>query len=95
MSQVMVTIRFDGDADELFSKWQRAVELWEDEFETSGPATVVAKGERGGLFVVNVFPNDDAHTRFGRNMGGPMEAVGLPSPQLEHLEVLAIRFQTV
>jgi hypothetical protein len=91
----MVTIRFDGDADELFSKWQRAVELWEDEFETSGPATVVAKGERGGLFVVNVFPNDDAHTRFGRNMGGAMEAVGLSSPHLEHLDVLALRFQTI
>ena len=49
----------------------------------------------GGLFVVNVFPNDDAHTRFGRSMGGPMEAVGLSSPQLEHLDVLAIRFQTI
>ena len=94
MSQVMVTIRFDGDADELFSKWQRAVELWEDEFEISGPATVVAKSERGGLFIVNVFPNEDAHTRFGRNMGGPMEAVGLSGPQLEHLDVLAIGFQT-
>ena len=95
MSEVMVTIRFDGDADELFSKWQRAVELWEDEFGTSGPTTVVAKGERGGLFVVNVFPNEDAHTRFGRNMGGPMEAVGLSGPQLEHLDVLAIRLETI
>lgn len=94
MSQVMVTIRFDGDADELFSKWQRAVALWEDEFETSGPATVVAKGEHGGLVVVNVFPNDDAHRRFGRNMGGPMETVGLSSPQLEHFDVLATGFQT-
>ena len=44
MSQVMVTIRFDGDADELFSKWQRAVELWEEEFETVGPATVGGEG---------------------------------------------------
>jgi hypothetical protein len=95
VSEVMVTIRFDGDADELFSKWQRAVALWEEEFETSGPATVVAKGEGGGLVVVNVFPDDEAHTRFGRNMGGPMEAVGLSDPQLEHLDVLAMRFQTI
>jgi hypothetical protein len=91
----MVTIRFDGDADELFTKWQRAVELWEDEFDTSGPATVVAKGERGGLLIVNVFPNDEAHTYFGRNMGGPMETVGLSNPQLEHLDVLAIRFENI
>ena len=96
MSQaVMVTIRFDGDADELFPKWQRAVELWEDEFDAKGPATVVAKSEGGGLLVVNVFPDDAAHTRFGRNMGGPMEAVGLSNPQLEHLDVLAARFETI
>jgi hypothetical protein len=55
---------------------------------------VVAKGEHGGLVVVNVFPNDDAHRRFGRNMGGPMETVGLSSPQLEHFDVLATGFQT-
>jgi hypothetical protein len=90
----MVTIRFDGDAAELFPKWQRAVELWEKEFETAGPATVVAKGEKGGLMVVNVFPDDETHIRFGRNMGGPMEAVGLSNPQLEHLDVLAVRLQT-
>jgi hypothetical protein len=88
MSQVMVTIRFDGDADDLFDKWERAVRLWEEEFETRSPATVVAKGEHGGLFIVNLFPSDDAHTHFGRNIGGPMEAVGLSNPQLEHLDVL-------
>jgi hypothetical protein len=60
MSQVMVTIRFDGDADDLFDKWERAVRLWEEEFETRSPATVVAKGEHGGLFIVNLFPSDDA-----------------------------------
>jgi hypothetical protein len=88
MSQVLVTIRFDGDADDLFDKWERAVRLWEEEFETPGPATVVAKGEQGGLFIVNLFPSDEAHTHFGRNIGGPMEAVGLSNPQLEHLDVL-------
>ena len=52
MSQVMVTIRFAGDPDDLFDKWERAVTLWEAEFETPAPATVVAKGEQGGLFIV-------------------------------------------
>ncbi len=91
----MVTIRFDGDANELFAKWQRAVALWEEEFGARGPMTVVGKGELGGLFVVNVFPDDEAHTYFGRNMGGPMEAVGLSNPQLEHLDVLAVRFEAM
>ena len=90
--EVMVTIRFDGDTEELFGKWQRAVELWEEKFDTRGPATIVARGERGGLFVVNVFPDDEAHTVFGRNMGEPMQAVGLASPELEHLEVLRLDF---
>ena len=94
MSQVMVTIRFDGDAADLFEKWTRAVKLWEEEFETPAPATVVAKGEHGGLFIVNVFPSDDAHSHFGRNMGGPMETVGLSNPQLEHLDVLKIALET-
>lgn len=87
MGQVMVTIRFDGDTEDLFAKWQRAVKLWEDEYQTPGPATVVARGEDGGLFVVNVFPNDEAHTHFGRNLGGPLESVGLSGPKLEHLDV--------
>ena len=94
MSQVMVTIRFAGDPDDLFDKWERAVTLWEAEFETPAPATVVAKGEQGGLFIVNVFPSDDAHTHFGRNIGGPMETVGLSNPQLEHLDVLKIALET-
>jgi hypothetical protein len=40
-------------------------------------------------------PNDEAHTHFGRSMGGPMEAVGLSRPQLEHLDVLAIRLNAI
>ena len=31
---------------------------------------------------------------FGRNLGGPMETVGLSNPQLEHLDVLKIAFET-
>ena len=92
MAPVMVTIRFSGDADDLFPKWERAVELWKREFgdRFAAPDTVVAKGEKGGLVIVNVFPDDEAHTNFGRNLGGPLEAVGLSRPELEHLEVLKV-----
>jgi hypothetical protein len=38
--------------------------------------------------------SEDAHTHFGRNIGGPMESVGLSNPQLEHLDVLKIEFET-
>ena len=95
MAPVMVTIRYAGEPDELFPKWQRAVELWKQEFgeRFSAPDTIVARGEDGKeLVIVNVFPDDEAHTNFGRNLGGPLEAVGLSAPALEHLDVLTINF---
>ena len=54
----------------------------------------VAKGENGDLVIVNLFADDEAHTNFGRNLGGPLEAVGLRGPELEHLEVLKVEWAT-
>jgi len=93
VAPVMVTIRYAGDPDELYPKWERAVELWKQEFgeRFTAPDTIVARGEKGNdLVVFNVFPDDEAHTNFGRNLGGPLEAVGLSAPELEHLEVLKV-----
>jgi hypothetical protein len=92
LASVMVTIRYAGDVNDLFPKWERAVELWQREFgdRFAAPDTIVARGENGDLVIVNVFPDDDAHTNFGRNLGGPLEAVGLSEPELEHLEVLKV-----
>ena len=92
MAPVMVTIRYAGDVDDLFPKWERAVELWQREFgdRFAAPDTIVARGENGDLVIVNVFPDDEAHTNFGRNLGGPLETVGLSGPDLEHLEVLRV-----
>jgi hypothetical protein len=93
----MVTIRYAGDPDELFAKWERVVELWKQEFggRFTAPDTIVARGEKGeDLVVVNVFPDDEAHTNFGRNLGGALETVGLTAPVLEHLEVLRIEFSS-
>jgi len=95
MASVMVTIRYAGDPEELFPKWERAVELWKQEFggRFGAPDTIVARGEEGkDLVVINVFPDDEAHTNFGRNLGGPLVAVGLGAPALEHLEVLRTDF---
>ena len=88
----MVTIRYAGDVDDLFPKWERAVELWQREFgdHFAAPNTIVARGQNGDLVIVNVFPDDEAHTNFGRNLGGPLETVGLSGPELEHFEVLKV-----
>ena len=95
MAPVMVMIRYAGDPDELFPKWERALGLWKQEFgdRFTAPDTIVARGENGkDLVVVNVFADDEAHTNFGRNLGGRLDTVGLSAPALEHLEVLRIDF---
>jgi hypothetical protein len=95
VAPVMVTIRYAGDPDELFPKWERALGLRKHEFgdRFTAPDTIVARGENGKeLVVVNVFRDDEAHTNFGRNLGGPLESVGLSAPALEHLDVLRIDF---
>jgi hypothetical protein len=97
MSQsVMAILRWDTDADTALERYERAVEAWRERFgdQSSGPAYAIAgRSERGGLVVVNVFPTDGDHLAFGRNMGDPLEAVGLPTPEVEHLSVSRLAWQ--
>ena len=71
MASVMVTIRYAGDVNDLFPKWERAVELWQREFgdRFAAPDTIVARGENGDLVIVNVFPDDDARKAAWKKFG--------------------------
>ena len=87
---VMAILRWDTDPDTALERYERAVEAWRERFgdQSSGPVYAIAgRGERGGLVVVNVFPTDGDHLAFGRNMGDPLAAVGLPTPDVEHVSV--------
>jgi len=87
---VMAILRWEGDPDTALERYERAVAAWRETFGdlSSGPLHAIAgRSERGGLVVVNVFSTDGDHLAFGRNMGDPLAAVGLPTPDVEHVSV--------
>jgi hypothetical protein len=87
---VMAILRWEEDPDTALERYERAVALWRGTFgdHSSGPLHAIAgRSERGGLVVVNVFPTNGDHLAFGRNMGNPLTAVGLPTPDVEHVSV--------
>ena len=87
---VMAILRWDADPDVALERYERAVAAWREMFghHSSGPLYAIAgRSERGGLVVVNVFPTNGDHLAFGRNMGDPLAAVGLPTPDVEHVSV--------
>ena len=87
---VMAILHWEADPDTALERYERAVAAWRETFGdlSSGPLHAIAgRSERGGLVVVNVFPTDGDHLAFGRNMGDPLTAVGLPTPDVEHVSV--------
>ena len=90
MNPVMAILRWSSDPDETLRRYEQAVARWRQEHGAryAPPLqTAAGPGEKGGLVVVNVFASDEDHLNFGRNMGGPLERVGLPTPEVEHVEV--------
>ena len=86
----MAILHWEADPDTALERYERAVAAWRETFGdlSSGPLHAIAgRSERGGLVVVNVFPTNGDHLAFGRNMGDPLTAVGLPTPDVEHVSV--------
>lgn len=86
---VMGILHWDGDPNTTLEGYERAVAAWRAKFpDQSEPVHAIAgRSERGGLVVVNVFRTNQDHLAFGRNMGAPLAAVGLPTPEVEHVSV--------
>jgi hypothetical protein len=87
---VAAILHWDADEDAALERYERAVTAWREKFsgQSAGPLHAIAgRSERGGLVVVNVFPTNEDHLAFGRNMGDPLAAVGLPTPDVEHVSV--------
>lgn len=90
MSAVMAILHWDADQDSALERYESAVTAWREATgdRLSGPVQAIAgRSERGGLVVVNVFRTDEDHLAFGRSMGEPLAAVGLPTPDVEHVSV--------
>ena len=87
---VLAILHWDADQDSALERYERAVTAWRETFggQSSGPLHAIAgRSERGGLVVVNVFRTNEDHLAFGRNMGDPLAAVDLPTPEVEHVSV--------
>jgi hypothetical protein len=86
---VMAILHWDGDPVMALQAYERAVADWRARFpDRSEPEYAIAgRSEHGGLVVVNVFQTNQDHLAFGRAMGEPLAAVGLSTPEVEHVSV--------
>ena len=87
---VMAILHWEENPETALERYERAVAAWRKTVgeHSSQPLHAIAgRSERGGLVVVNVFPTNGDHLAFGRNMGDPLTAVGLPTPDVEHVSV--------
>ena len=88
--EVLAILHWDADQDAALERYERAVTAWREKFggKSAGPLHAIAgRSERGGLVVVNLFQSNEDHLAFGRNMGEPLAAVDLPTPDVEHVSV--------
>jgi hypothetical protein len=86
----MAILHWEADPDTALERYEKAVAAWRETFggHSSGPLHAIAgRSERGGLVVVNVFRTNEDHLAFGRNIGDPLAAVSLPTPDVEHVSV--------
>jgi hypothetical protein len=87
---IAVIVRFSGDPDYLFERFERARRLW---IEAQGddydrPTFYAACKADDGIVIVNGWQTDAAHKAFARRMGPHLEAVGIGMPDHhEHMPV--------
>jgi hypothetical protein len=86
-----VIIRFNGDPDDLFERFERARRLWIEAQtgEYDPPAFYAACKTDEGIVVVNGWETDAAHWAFAHRMGPFLEAVGMRKAghSHEHLRI--------
>ena len=85
---IAVIVRFNGDPDDLFDRFERARQLWIEaqNGDYSPPVFYAVCKTDDGIVIVDGFETDAAHEAFGRRMGPHLEAVGMGMPDhLEHL----------
>jgi hypothetical protein len=87
---IAVIVRFNGEPDDLFERFERARGLWIESQpdDYARPTFYAACKTNDGIVIVNGWETEADHHAFGRAMGPHLEAVGLERPeQHEHLRV--------
>ena len=86
----VVILRFSGDPDDLFERFERARRLWieaqDDDYKR--PFFYAACKTDDGIVVINGWATDADHKAFGRRMGPHLRAAGIGQPDNhEHLVI--------
>ncbi len=87
---IAVIIRFSGDADDLFQRFERARRTWIEaqNADYERPAFYAACKTDEGIAIVSGWQTAAAHRAFGERMHPHIDAVGLGSPdQIERLQI--------
>ena len=85
---IAVIVRFNGDADDLSERFEKARQLWIEaqDGDYSPPAFYALCKTDDGIVIVDGWNTDAAHKAFGRAMEPHLAAVGLGGPDhLEHM----------
>lgn len=87
---IAAIIRFTGDPDDLFERFERARRLWieaqDDRYDR--PAFYAACKTKTGIVIVGGWETEAAQEAFGRRMRPHLEAVGMGMPDdHEHVRI--------
>jgi hypothetical protein len=88
--EMMVLIRFGGDADDLLPRYLNVVKRWREDEATkhhSPPLMAAHMKTEDGLLVMNLFATDEDHKNFGEKLGPHLEAEGITRPWIEHYPI--------
>ena len=85
---IAVIVRFNGDADDLFARFEKARQSWIEaqNGDYNRPAFYAVCKTEDGIVIVDGWETDADHKAFGRHMEPHLEAAGMGGPDhLEHL----------
>jgi hypothetical protein len=90
---IAVIVRFTGDPEDLFERFERARRLWleaqDGEFEP--PIFYAACKTDDGIAIVNAWETAAAHRTFGHGLEPHIEAVGMRAPdRIERLRIKSL-----
>jgi hypothetical protein len=95
---IAVIVRFNGDADELLERFEKARQSWihAQTNDYGRPVFWAVCKTEDGIAIVDGWETDKDHRAFGERMGPHLEAAGLGSPdQLEHMWIAQLGWDSV
>ncbi len=87
---IAVIIRFSGNPDDLFERFERARRSWIEaqDGDYERPTFYAACKTDEGIAVVNVWQTATGHRAFGEGMHRHIDAVGMSAPdQIERMQI--------